>query len=243
MTEDKWPESRFIEFYDWLYVQGGFGIVLDWGMTFEGEYVREGAEAPMTDSKRVMIDLSKAAPEVEAALMAEELAAKKEAHAIPMTAINMVLQSAFEHVPKEQLRHVQDGVVKQFKQEPKLYVTRNDDRCRILLGSLPDTVILSPSAVLEIELLFDVALVRGEWRRKSDGEHVGVKNPIREKDPISIADYMRKRSRSWPDVVADLPPGKVGPVNPFGGPEQQMVGPWPKYSKEFMEARLKAGKG
>lgn len=29
----------------------------------------------------------------------------------------------------------------------------------------------------------------------------------------------------------------------FGGPEQQLVGPWPKYSKEFMEARLKAGKG
>ena len=107
----------------------------------------------------------------------------------------------------------------------------------------PDTVILSSAAELEVQLLFDVVLVRGEWRRRNDGERVGVTQVLQEKEPKSIADYMRKRMRTWPDVVADLPPSKIGPVTPFGGTELPVVGEWPKYSKEFVEARLKAGKG
>jgi hypothetical protein len=49
IAEMPWPPEKFQEFYDWLFVQGGFGIVLDWALDFDakhgGQYVLDGARA------------------------------------------------------------------------------------------------------------------------------------------------------------------------------------------------------
>jgi hypothetical protein len=83
ITETAWPEGKFRAFYDWLYVQGGFGIVLDWALTFKGEYVNEGANAPMTESKADLIEACRHPAEIKALEMVEELLDSDQARVVP----------------------------------------------------------------------------------------------------------------------------------------------------------------
>ena len=66
-----------------LYVQGGFGIILDWALNFEtkygGQYVLDGARAPETEAKKDLIETCRGPAEAKAAEMVEELLAVDQA--------------------------------------------------------------------------------------------------------------------------------------------------------------------
>lgn len=53
-----WPRERWDQFYKWL-DGGGLTIIMHWAKTFEGEYVRRGEHAPMTEAKKKLIKESK----------------------------------------------------------------------------------------------------------------------------------------------------------------------------------------
>jgi hypothetical protein len=61
LTERIWPEQKFQEFYRWLQ-SGGLSYISYWAHTFEkrgeGEYVRAGSIAPMTNDKKRLIEES-----------------------------------------------------------------------------------------------------------------------------------------------------------------------------------------
>ena len=81
VTENKWDEQQFTDFYKWLLVGNGLEIILDWCHEY-GDYVREGEEAPMTTVKGRMISESRSPLEIEIDDGADELKETKEAVAI-----------------------------------------------------------------------------------------------------------------------------------------------------------------
>ena len=90
VTEDVWPEAKFVEFYAWLR-GGGLSAVAQWAHTFaergEGVYCRNGEIAPSSHSKVQLITESRSDAERLLEDFCELLAEDKEPRAIPISTI------------------------------------------------------------------------------------------------------------------------------------------------------------
>lgn len=85
VTETRWPNEKWDEFYDYL-ESGGYQIIADWCMNF-GDYVRKGERAPMTSRKQEMIESSKS----DSAIRCEELAGLMNAANYPVAVPDLEL--------------------------------------------------------------------------------------------------------------------------------------------------------
>lgn len=53
VTEERWGDDRFTDFYEWL-DSGGYSIIANWALNF-GDYVKKGEKAPDTERKREIV--------------------------------------------------------------------------------------------------------------------------------------------------------------------------------------------
>ena len=93
LTEKKWPEKKFDEFYDWLRKGGGLGAIMRWAEEFKN-YVAPGEHAPMTQGKAELIEDSKSKANCELARLAMFLAERQDA-------VAFALGSLVRHVERE----------------------------------------------------------------------------------------------------------------------------------------------
>ncbi len=254
ITEIPWPREKFREFYDWLFNQDGFGCVLDWAHEFEtkygGEYVLEGDDAPMTESKGDLIETCRTPAENKALEMAEELAGSDLARVVPAHTIYGALAAQLDSVDEKAKPHVKDAAMRQFRQAERLHVTANNDRVRfgamvggIAGGSDKETAVLNPAALLEIEVLFGVKISHGRWFQNESGKPVGVMDLLRPIEPRSIADYLRgRRVDAWGVILKDIETTQK-PQGDSAAKAKHPIGEWPHYSKEFADAWLRTGCG
>jgi hypothetical protein len=80
VTEEPWPYKKFQEFREWL-AAGGLQKILHWCQTWN-DYVRAGEVAPMTESKRYIIEESRSDAQAMAKMLGEILMSHKEPIAI-----------------------------------------------------------------------------------------------------------------------------------------------------------------
>jgi hypothetical protein len=71
MNEEPWSKDKFTEFRRWI-GSGGLRIIKHWAESY-GDYVGPGEHAPMTDSKKSMIQDSMSKAQREAAVLADAL--------------------------------------------------------------------------------------------------------------------------------------------------------------------------
>jgi Family of unknown function (DUF5906) len=245
ITETPWPRKKFIEFNDWLYLQGGFGIILDWALNFEtkhgGQYAQYGDEAPMTESKADLIDACRSPAEDKTIEMIEELVASDQARVVPAHVIWGVLSEYLEKAEKTQQAHIREAVMKLFRGTKKLHVTSKDDRAR-LGGTDKEPAILNPAAILEIELLFGAKILHGYWIVGS-GQRIRAADVTRPEAPRSIVDYLRERRiEKWGIIQGDSGVEQHQTVN-LAAKTRHPIGSWPHYTNEFVEEWLKTGRG
>ncbi|PIZ31270.1 MAG: hypothetical protein COY40_02570 [Alphaproteobacteria bacterium CG_4_10_14_0_8_um_filter_53_9] len=76
VTEKKWPKEKFAAFHKWLRA-GGFARIAFWAKTYEqrgGKYLDRGQEAPMSSSKKELIEESRSDAEKMTRELAEAIA-------------------------------------------------------------------------------------------------------------------------------------------------------------------------
>jgi hypothetical protein len=237
VAEDPWSEARFQQLYDWLLEQDGLRIVLHWAQHFEENglvYVSEGAISPETARKTEIIEASLSPAEQMARELMDGFATADHPLTMCVTLLWGALREQLQELPKEQLPFVRNSITRRLHQNKNLYLTANKDRLKIPKGGgLREVHILNAQAVLEVQVLFDVVLDGQQWRRASDGADVRVGDVLRWEKPHTIAGYIHAEQRRYVQHIDQITPG----------PAQEMpIGPWPKYSGAFLEARLKQGK-
>lgn len=71
LREEKWKADKFADLYKWLRL-GGLSYIKAWALEY-GDYVGEGEEAPMTKTKRMMVDESRSEAQKEALALVEAM--------------------------------------------------------------------------------------------------------------------------------------------------------------------------
>lgn len=94
VTEVAWPRAKFVEFNSWLQ-SGGLGIIRAWAESF-GEYVEDGARAPMTGLKQELIEASRSEAQREVADLARAAIDTKAPIAIAMKEIEGWVRASIE---------------------------------------------------------------------------------------------------------------------------------------------------
>lgn len=85
VTELPWPPERFGELYNWLQ-SGGLGIIKGWAEGY-GQYVRSGANAPMSGLKKELIEASRSEAQNEVADLAQAVVDEHRPIALAMKEI------------------------------------------------------------------------------------------------------------------------------------------------------------
>jgi hypothetical protein len=208
------------------------------------------SRAPETDAKKDLIETCRGPAETKAAEMVEELLASDQARVVPVHVIFCNLAGELDDVDKGQRTYVRDAVVNLFRHEEKLHVTANNDRIRFgaKVGSVggstnKEAAILTPAAILEIELLFGVKILHGLWVQADEGKPVTTTDLLRSTAPLSIAEYMRERHVDKWGIIQGDSGAAQNPQGSAAAAARHPVGAWPHYNREFAEAWLKVGKG
>lgn len=94
VTEVAWPPKKFAEFILWLQ-SGGLGIVRHWADAY-GNYVEDGARAPMTGLKQELIEASRSEAQREVADLARAAMEENRPIAFAMKDIEGWVRSAAE---------------------------------------------------------------------------------------------------------------------------------------------------
>jgi hypothetical protein len=125
VTETKWGKENFDAFYDWLYVDDGFGKILDWCHTFN-DYVTVGEEAPSTEARNAMIATSRSQIYTEASELAETFAAVKNPQVITYRLITTQLAETIQR--EKHFERINAKLILAPFRAAGLYITHHEDR-------------------------------------------------------------------------------------------------------------------
>ena len=98
---------------------------------------------------------------------------------MPVHVIYGNIAGELDDVDKGQRTYVRDAVVNLSRREKKLHVTAHNDRIKFGAkvgggagGTNKEPAVLTPAAILEIELLFSVKILHGQWVQADEGKAV-----------------------------------------------------------------------
>lgn len=150
VTESRWADDKWKSFHDWLN-SGGFQIIAQWARDF-GDYVTAGERAPMTESKREMIEASRSKASVRCEEIANLLIAENAPTAIPDKEVMSWLEAITKERVYESLLDIRKIMKRHGAIEAKDFgvdrISYNSQMCNIMLNK---------SAAVELEKIVDVA--------------------------------------------------------------------------------------
>ena len=228
VTEIKWPKKKFDDLYHWLFVGDGLGIIYD-RCHKQNDYVSEGDDAPMTAARDRMIAEARSIVDVAADDLADWLAEEK--WQIARTRC-WIMEQLKELNDKQQRRASDRQIMDRFRKKSGLIVLSDANRIKYKTPGSPSTVkehmeavAINAKAYAAIKWLFKVSIEDGviltrkavrtrimtgrgaEWVDVAAGERVTVGDILREKEPQSISELLRRLSdrmaKAWPGTGTD----------------------------------------
>ena len=203
VTNDRWSEEQFDEFYHWLKCKNGLGIILKWCQEHpEDYYVKEGHSAPYSSTKRMLIMDSINPVYQDADAMAEDLEKSEISQIIGATRIMKLLEGVIQQQSKGSVRTAE--VIDRFKRRKGLYVSKSEDRAKVRINREGITssegtwtreyIIINKPALDEIFDIFGIKIAEKSFCRNTEPfEAVNIYAKLRDNEPRSINKYIQEK--------------------------------------------------
>lgn len=165
LAEERLPDEKYDELVEWLQ-SGGLNIIRHWADNFT-DYVKRGEKAPMTNSKREIIESGRS----KASVRCEELSALANSEKTPVAFTDQAIREWLEAITKEKVFESLLAIRRLMKQYG-MAEGKEIGIDRISYSSQMSNVILNQAALDKLSLIADInerkEVVRSFVKRPSE---------------------------------------------------------------------------